>query len=96
MSSGISAKAICLFEHQGRFLVHEFRDPTSGAWKARPLGGTIEFGETSTDAIIREIREELDQEIDNLRLVHIHESLFTYDGAPGHENCLHIQRRFCR
>jgi 8-oxo-dGTP pyrophosphatase MutT (NUDIX family) len=51
----------------------------------RPLGGGIEFGEHSADAIVREIREELDLPIDNVRLLGTLESLFTYLGKPGHE-----------
>jgi len=50
----------------------------------RPLGG-IEFGETSRDAIIREIREELSAEIEDVRWLGTLENIFTLDGEPGHE-----------
>ncbi|MBJ9975145.1 NUDIX hydrolase [Pseudomonas sp. S75] len=77
--------ALCIFHHQGRILVNEFVDPVKGSTLYRPLGGGIEFGERSADAIVREIREELDQPITDLRLIGTLESIFTYLGKPGHE-----------
>ena len=51
----------------------------------RPIGGGIEFGEHSAEAIVREVQEELAQPIHSLRLLGTLESIFTYDGNPGHE-----------
>ncbi|MEZ4517114.1 MAG: hypothetical protein R3C44_09860 [Chloroflexota bacterium] len=39
--------AICLFSHNGRVLAAEGYDPIKQQTFYRPLGGTIEFGETS-------------------------------------------------
>lgn len=77
--------AICVFSHQGRILVNAFPDAVKQQILFRPLGGGIEFGERSADAIVREIREELGLPIDNVRLLGTLESLFTYLGKPGHE-----------
>lgn len=52
---------------------------------ARPLGGGIEAGESSRDAITREIREETGQEITDLRLLGVLENIFTYEGKGCHE-----------
>ena len=76
---------ICLFRRAGRILVSEAYDPTKGEYFCRPLGGGIEFGEHSRDAMLREISEELGAEVERLELVGVLENIFTYEGAPGHE-----------
>jgi 8-oxo-dGTP pyrophosphatase MutT (NUDIX family) len=52
----IRAIAICFFRRGDRILVHEDMDSVKGSAFARPLGGGIDFGETSQDAMAREIR----------------------------------------
>jgi ADP-ribose pyrophosphatase YjhB (NUDIX family) len=51
----------------------------------RPLGGAVEFGERSAEAVVREIREELGAEIRDVRLLGVLENLFALEGVPGHE-----------
>lgn len=51
----------------------------------RLIGGGVEFGEMHRDAILREVREELDVAICGLRLLGVVENIFEIDGAPGHE-----------
>ena len=51
----------------------------------RPLGGAIEFGERSEDALRREIKEEISADVAGLRLLGAMENLFVCDGEPGHE-----------
>ena len=77
--------AICVFHHRGRILVNPFYDPVKQQALFRPLGGGVEFGEKSIDAIAREIREELNLPIRSPRLLGTLESIFTYLGKPGHE-----------
>jgi 8-oxo-dGTP pyrophosphatase MutT (NUDIX family) len=77
--------AICIFHHQGKILVNEFYDDAKQQTFFRPIGGGIEFGERSRDAVIREVQEELGLSISNLRLIGTLESIFTYAGKPGHE-----------
>ncbi|MFT3691718.1 MAG: NUDIX hydrolase [Kofleriaceae bacterium] len=76
--------ALCLFRNRGRILVFEVRDG-GRLIGYRPLGGGIEFGETSRDAVVREIREELGIELREPTLVTVLENLFTYGGQPKHE-----------
>jgi 8-oxo-dGTP pyrophosphatase MutT (NUDIX family) len=76
---------VCLFRNGGRILVEEHPDSSKQDYFCRPLGGAIEFGEHSRDAIVREIREELGAEIANLHLVGVLENHFVYEGQPGHE-----------
>ena len=77
--------ALCIFHHEGKILVNEFEDPVKRQTLFRPLGGGVEFGERSAETVVREIREELDLPIRDVRLIGTLESLFTYLGKPGHE-----------
>lgn len=76
---------ICLFRRGGRILVSDAFDHSKGEYFCRPLGGGIEFGEHSRDAMLREIREETGAEAENLRLLGVLENVFTYEGDRGHE-----------
>lgn len=51
----------------------------------RPIGGGINFGETSRQALIREVKEELNTKITALKQIGIFENIFTYQGKRGHE-----------
>jgi len=77
--------AICVFQHQNRILVFEAYDPVKDELFYRPLGGSIEFGEHSSIAAKREIKEELGAEICNLLFLGSIENIFECDGKPGHE-----------
>jgi 8-oxo-dGTP pyrophosphatase MutT (NUDIX family) len=81
----VRAIALCIFLHQGKILVGEGYDEVKRRSFGRPLGGTIEFGETSQETIVREIREELGAEINHLRFLGLLENIFTYNGEIGHE-----------
>src|SRR5918912_932638 len=76
---------ICLFRQGDRILVSEAYDSAEGVYFCRPLGGGIEFGEHSRDALLREIREEPGAEVEKLELVGVLENIFMYEGARGHE-----------
>jgi ADP-ribose pyrophosphatase YjhB (NUDIX family) len=60
-------------------------DHVTGERFFRPLGGAVEFGEAAVDALRREIREELDDEIEHPVLLGVLENLFQFDGTPCHE-----------
>lgn len=66
-------------------LVFEAHDDVKDETYCRPLGGGIEFGEHSADALVREFREELDAEITVHALLGVLENVFTWRGRPGHE-----------
>lgn len=76
---------ICLFRSGNRILVSEGYDSSKGDYFCRPLGGGIEFGEQSRDAMLREIMEETGAEVENLRLVGVLENIFMFEGRQGHE-----------
>lgn len=88
------ALVLGLFEHEGRILVFEGRDPRRDLVFYRPLGGGIEFGEHSREALVREVREELGLQAEALDLVGVMENLFTHQGRQGHEIVFVYHARF--
>lgn len=77
--------ALCIFHNNDRILVFEGLDPVKGETFYRPLGGGIEFGERSEDAVRRELKEELDVEIRDLKFLGTLENIFTFNGGSYHE-----------
>ncbi|WP_152655655.1 NUDIX hydrolase [Oceanobacillus sp. CFH 90083] len=77
--------AICLFRKDDAILVAEGYDPVKEEFFYRPIGGGIEFGEKSSDTLVREIKEELSADIANLQFLGTVENIFTFDGETGHE-----------
>ena len=77
--------AICVFQHQDKILVFEEYDFVKKQIFYRPLGGGIEFGETSEEAIRREMMEEMNVEVTNLKYLGTLENIFVFNGKTGHE-----------
>jgi 8-oxo-dGTP pyrophosphatase MutT (NUDIX family) len=79
--------AICVFRHNNHILVAEGYDQVKDECFYRPLGGGIEFGETSMETICRELIEELNVEVDRQSLIYLGtvENIFHFNGMPGHE-----------
>jgi len=83
-----------VFLNQGKILVFQGKDKVKDETFFRPLGGGVEFGETSENALIREIREELGLEIKEPEYLGTLENIFIYQGEPGHEVVLVYEARF--
>ncbi len=81
----VRAIAICVFRNGDRILVAEGSDKAKNQVFYRPLGGTIEFGEYSIETVRREIMEEIQAEVYDLRYLGTLENIFTFDGENGHE-----------
>ena len=77
--------ALCVFLNNNRILVNEGYDPVKRQTFYRSLGGGIEFGETSADTVRRELKEELNVEVGEVRYLGTLENIFTFNGTPGHE-----------
>ena len=85
MKNRIRPIAICVFRNQDRILVFEGYDKVKDETFYRPLGGGIEFGETAEETVRREIMEEINAEVGELRYLGTLENMFSFDGAAGHE-----------
>ena len=81
----IRPRVVCVFRRADAILVAFALDPRTGGRYARTLGGAVEFGETSEQALRREIREELGAEIAAPRLLGVLENIFTIEGRERHE-----------
>lgn len=77
--------AICLLRQGERILVFEGYDHVKDQVFYRPLGGSIEFGESGQQAVERELLEELGARITQVRYLCTLENIFTCNGKPGHE-----------
>lgn len=84
-SSLIRPIAICLFRRDAKILLAKYHDTVKPETFYRPLGGGIEFGEYAAAALARELREELNAEICDVRYLFTLENIFTHNGKPGHE-----------
>jgi 8-oxo-dGTP pyrophosphatase MutT (NUDIX family) len=77
--------AICVISRDDSILVFKGYDDIKKQIFYRPLGGGIEFGELSQDAVRREISEELGAELCNMHFMGMLENIFVYNGENGHE-----------
>ncbi|WP_135824336.1 NUDIX hydrolase [Halorussus ruber] len=66
-------------------LVARERDPTAGESFYYLLGGGVEFGEHSEEALRREFREELGVELADISSLGTYENVFTFEGRAEHE-----------
>jgi len=86
--------AIGIFRQDDRIFVMEGYDPLKKQTFYRPLGGSIEFGEKAQDSLKRELMEEANAEITNVRYLGTVENIFTYNGEMGHEIVLVYEADF--
>ena len=77
--------AICLFYYNNKFLVFEGFDKVKNEFFYRPLGGAIEFGEYGEQALKREIKEEIQAEVIDIKFLTLFENIFVLEGNMGHE-----------
>src|ERR1035437_270772 len=82
----IQCKSLAIIIRPGdhSVLVHA-DDNSSGGRYARPLGGSIEFGELAVEALHREMLEELGCGLKGVRQLGIVENRFELNGKAGHE-----------
>lgn len=81
----IHVKVMCVIAHEGKILATKGFDDVKNMEFFRLIGGGVHFCEDSADALVREVREELETELENVTFLRIIENVFTYQGTPGHE-----------
>jgi 8-oxo-dGTP pyrophosphatase MutT (NUDIX family) len=81
------AKVFGILQYGQRLLVEEFEGEHSrgSGIYYRPIGGSIEFGEKSTDALIREYKEEIKVTVEIDKFIECIENIFMINGHIGHE-----------
>jgi 8-oxo-dGTP pyrophosphatase MutT (NUDIX family) len=84
-SNKIRLLALGLIRSGDRTFLSQGYDPVKQQTFYRALGGGVDFGETSYDALKREFQEELQAELTNIQYLGCIENLFIYNGQPGHE-----------
>ncbi|MCV2216601.1 NUDIX hydrolase [Thauera sp. Sel9] len=92
--SAIRAKSVCIFRHHDGVLLTEGYDPAKDEHYLIPIGGGIDFGETSEQAARRETLEEIGAEAHSFKLLGVLENLFSFDGKQGHEIVFVYEARF--
>lgn len=81
----IRVLALGLIRDGDRIFISEGYDPGKQQTFYRVLGGGVDFGETSRDALQREFKEEIQAELTNIVYLGCIENLFTFNDQPGHE-----------
>jgi ADP-ribose pyrophosphatase YjhB (NUDIX family) len=77
--------AICVVRRDQAILVFDAHDPDRDRTYHRPLGGGLLFGESSEEAVRRELLEEIGAELTDLQLLGVIENRFDLAGVPAHE-----------
>ncbi len=95
----VLALALISRPSDGRWLAMRGTDPIKGEEFYRPAGGGVEFGESSRDAVCREILEEFSAVVEPVGLWGATENLFIHMDKPGHEivflwECRFVDKRF--
>ena len=91
--------ALGLIKDSDRLFLSRGFDPIKNKTFYRAMGGGVDFGETSLDALKREFIEEINAEITNIKYLECLENIFTYNGTPGHEiiqlyRCNFVDKKF--
>jgi 8-oxo-dGTP pyrophosphatase MutT (NUDIX family) len=81
----IRVLALGLIQAGGRVFMSEGYDPHQQRTFYRAMGGGVDFGETSQAALEREFQEEIGAALTNIHYLGCLETLFTFNGQPGHE-----------
>ena len=86
--------ALCVFRRDDKIFVAKGYDAHLDQTFYRPIGGRIEFGERGHEAIIREVKEEINANVTEVKYLGMLENIFEYEGESGHEIVVVYDGRF--
>jgi 8-oxo-dGTP pyrophosphatase MutT (NUDIX family) len=81
----IRVLALGIIKKGERTFISQGYDPVKQQTFYRAMGGGVDFGETSYEALKREFQEEIQAELTNIHYLGCIENLFTFNGKQGHE-----------
>ena len=81
----IRVLALGIIRKGDRVFISEGYDPVKQQTFYRSMGGGVDFGETSLEALQREFQEEIQAKLTNIKYLGCMENLFSFNGKPGHE-----------
>jgi len=94
----INAVALGVVLVDGHLLLEPMAKWLNVGLQWRAIGGFVEFGERSADAVVREFKEELDRDVEVVRLLEVSEHLFEFEpdsgSITGHEITFLYEVRF--
>jgi 8-oxo-dGTP pyrophosphatase MutT (NUDIX family) len=76
---------VAVIKKGDRLFLSQGFDPVKQEGFYRAMGGGVDFGESSFDALQREFQEEISAELTNIKYLGCLESIFQYKGITGHE-----------
>ena len=94
MNKKIRPVALLLAIKNNKILVIAGHDYNKQENFYRLIGGGIEFGETGSEALQREVKEEIDAEIKNVKYLGLIENIFNYEGRDMQEIILLYKAEF--
>ena len=90
----IRVKSLAWIEDGQELFVVRMHDRVKGDDYYRPIGGSVEFGESAEEAVQREALEELHTRVEIIGAPVVVENRFDCDGEPGHEIDFLVPCRF--
>lgn len=81
----IRVLALGIIQDGNRIFISQGYDPVKQTTFYRAMGGGVDFGETSLEALKREFQEEIQAELTNIKYLGCQENLFVFNGKQGHE-----------
>ena len=85
MSKKIRVLALGLIQDRNRLFLSQGYDSVKQETFYRALGGGVDFGEHSRQALQREFIEEIEADLTNIRYLGCLENIFVHNDKPGHE-----------